>query len=122
MKIKVSEIKPNPFRNFEHYPIDKAKVETLKASIQETTFWDNILVRQRNGNYELAYGHHRWIALGELGINEIDIPVRDLSDSVMLKMMANENMDQWGSQPFVIYATVRAVRDYLDSELVKYER
>jgi len=46
MKIQVNKIKPNPYRRMESYPIDKEKVESLKTSIKETSFWDNILVRE----------------------------------------------------------------------------
>ncbi len=32
MKIKVSDLEPNPFRKIKDYPIDKEKVEALKTS------------------------------------------------------------------------------------------
>ena len=91
MKIAVSKIRANPFRRIASYPIDKAKVEALKTSIRETEFWDNILLREKPGKpglYELAYGHHRLQALKELGIAEIDVPVKDLDDATMLRIMA----------------------------------
>lgn len=40
---------------------------------------------------ELAYGHHRLIALQELGIEAVDIPVKELDDAIMLQVMVNEN-------------------------------
>jgi ParB-like chromosome segregation protein Spo0J len=121
MKVKIKDLQPNPFRNTEHYPINREKVESLKASIQETTFWDNILARKADGKFQLAYGHHRLKALQELGTKEIDIPVKDLDDTTMLKIMANENMEEWGSNPSIIKETVRVAKGYLDGELDKYE-
>lgn len=120
MKIKIEQIKPNPFRNMDRYPIDRAKIEALKNSINETGFWDNIVARPKNGNFEIAYGHHRWIAIQELGFKQVDIPVREFSDAMMIKIMAEENLN-WTTHPAVINETVRAAKAFLDAELQKYE-
>lgn len=120
MKIEVAEIKPNPFRNIQKYKLDKEKVNALKASIKDTSFWDNLLIRQNNkGEYELAYGHHRLAALKELGEKTIDVPVREFDDAMMLKVMANENMDDWKTRPWVIVDTVETARDFLDRIVTK---
>lgn len=121
MKVKVADLVANPFRKIERYPIDDTKVEALKTSIKETTFWDNILARKRNGKIEIAYGHHRLQALRKLGIKQVDIPVRDLDDATMIKIMANENMDSWGLNPVVVNETVLAVKEFLDAELAKHK-
>jgi len=120
MLIKVKNIKPNPFRKIEKYPIDRAKVEALKTSIKDTSFWDNILARKVNGHYEIAYGHHRWIAIKELGIKLIDIPIRQIDDYLMVKIMAEENLN-WTTSPTVVNETVLAAKEFLDGELAKYE-
>jgi hypothetical protein len=121
MKVQVDQLRPNPYRRIEKYPINREKVEALKISINETDFWDNILARQVNGGYEIAYGHHRLIALQELGIKEVELPIKKLDNSTMIKIMANENLDDWQTSPAVINETVHAARDYLDSELAKCE-
>lgn len=118
MKIKVADLRPNPFREIGKYPIDKAKVERLKLSIRETSFWDNVLCRQSNGIYEIAYGHHRLEALKGLGINEVNIPVKKLTDAQMVRIMAEENLE-WLTSPAVVYQTVMTVKKYLDEELAK---
>ena len=121
MKIQVSNLRANPFRRITKYPIDREKIKELKASIKETTFWDNIICRKADSIYEIAYGHHRLVAIKELGIEEVNIPVRDIDDATMIKIMANENRDSWKCSPSVINETVWVVRDYLDKELKKYE-
>lgn len=117
MRIKVKNLLPNPFRNIDAYPIDREKIRQLRNSIRETSFWDNILARPapKNGRYEIAYGHHRLLAIKEeLGEQTIvDIPVRDLSDEVMLRIMANENMQEWTTDWRIIVETVRETRNFL---------
>ena len=114
MKIAIKDLKPNPFRHFDHYPINPEKVETLIASIKDTEFWGNIEARPQNGHYEIAYGHHRLEAIRKLGIKEIDIIVRKLSDHDMIKRMANENMETWKTDMNVIRETVRVAKEFLD--------
>jgi hypothetical protein len=111
MKIAVTELKPNPFRRMEHYPIVAEKVEALLNSITSTSFWDNLLARSAEDGegYEIAYGHHRLAALKKAGITEVDIPVRPLSDDDMVRIMAHENMQEWTSNASIEQETVRAV-------------
>jgi len=118
MKIQVCDLAANPYRKIDHYPIDRAKIEALKTSIESTTFWDNVVARKIGNKFELAYGHHRWIALKELGIEEINIPVRDIDNATMLKIMAEENLN-WTTSPAVINETVLAAKEFLDEELAK---
>lgn len=121
MKLNVKDLAPNPYRDISNYPIDRAKVEALKASINETGFWDNVIARKPSyANYhEIAYGHHRLQALREI-IEEsgesitIEVPVKDLSDTLMLKIMANENMEAWSLGVLVIDETVKVTKKFLD--------
>lgn len=124
MKVKVKNLEANPYRRIKQYPIDRTKVNSLKTSIEETSFWDNILVRphpKKKGTYQLAYGHHRFVALKELNIKEVDIPVRKLDDARMVKIMAEENFDEWNPSPQVIIQTVDDVRDFLDTKIALYD-
>ena len=64
MKIEVSKLRSNPFRNLERLPLDPEKVEALVHSIKDTSFWDNLIGRETAGGVEIAYGHHRVAAPG----------------------------------------------------------
>lgn len=101
MKIQVSKILDNPYRNFDRNPLIQDRIDQLKESIEETGFWDNVVVRKsvERGYYDLAYGHHRLQAVIECGIKHVDVPVKEISDAVMVKMMADENRMQWGNSP-----------------------
>ena len=115
MKVEIKDLKPNPYRDMNHYPIDETKVQALVDSIKQTGFWDNVLARKQNGKIQIAYGHHRLMALQKTmkPNDEIDIPVKTLDDATMIKIMANENMDEWKTSPGVIDETVRTVKKFL---------
>lgn len=125
MKISLRELKPNPFRDEGTYPILRRKVDALKASIRSTGFWDNVLVRKaENGaHYELAYGHHRLLALRELAREkllepdfQLDVSLRKLDDAAMLRIMANENAEEYKATPEIIDDTVRVAREFLQRQ------
>jgi len=124
MKVQIKNLEPNPYRDMENYPVDQFKIESLKNSIEQTGFWDNIVARPHplvKGKFQLTYGHHRFICLKELNIGEIDIPVKELDDATMIQIMANENRVEYKTNTFVTLETVKAARDFLNAELAKYE-
>ena len=118
MKVRVKDLVPNPFRDIKNYPIDLKKVESLAKSINQTGFWDNILARKRNGRIEIAYGHHRLVVLQRDCAPDfvIDIPVKELDDAMMIKIMANENDECWAITPGIVHETVRVAKKFLLSD------
>ncbi|NCU42102.1 MAG: hypothetical protein EOM19_05305 [Candidatus Moranbacteria bacterium] len=115
MKVKIKDLKPNPFRDMRRYPIDENKVDMLRKSFLKTGFWDNIVGRKNSIGYEIAYGHHRLIALNKEFKKdfEIELQVKEISDPDMIRIMADENDEYYGASPSVINETVRVARDYL---------
>ncbi len=124
MKILIENLKPNPFRNINQYPIDKNRVEKLKASIKRTNFWGGLVCRpdtDEKNKYQLAFGHHRLQALKEIGIKEITIKAIQYSDAQMLQAMADENRETGQHDIRILINTIEQVKKYLDEELAKYE-
>jgi chemotaxis protein histidine kinase CheA len=108
---KIKDIKPNPFRHLERYPIQRPKVEALRESLRSTTYWGNLLVRRNAaGEIEQAFGHHRLVAMREeFGDDyEIELIERDLDDDAMFQIMSRENMAEWATTASVEHETVRA--------------
>ena len=98
-EVKLSQLRPNPFRDIENYPFWRDKLDRLKESIKSTGAWPNIIVRPMadTGFFELAYGHHRVEAIRELGVPSLMVIETDLPDDAMLKMMADENAEEFGT-------------------------
>jgi hypothetical protein len=120
LQIKVKDLRPNPFRNLDRYPIDREKIDNLKISINKTGFWDNVLVRPHpteEGAYELAYGHHRYQALQEIKIDVIDAPVKMLTDVQMIQIMADENYEYGAKNPKIVNETVASAKKYIEDEI-----
>lgn len=114
----------NPYRNLKVCPLDRNKIERLKASFEENDFWDNLLARPSKIDptlYEIAYGAHRLAALSESGWEEVDIAVKDLSDESMIKIMGTENREWYGSNTNAIVETVRAAKEFIEAEITAKE-
>jgi len=115
MKVKIKEMRANPFRDFEHYPRDEEKIKSLTKSVEKTGFWDNILARRKNGKIEIAYGHHRYVVLKRLfkPEDEVDISVKELDDWTMIMIMVDENMEEYGTDSGVFNEGIKAAFLYL---------
>ena len=115
MKIALDKIHDNPFRDLITFPPNDERIEALKQSILASNFWNNVVVRphpKTKGDYQLAYGHHRIIAMREVGIKEAKFIVKKLTDADMLRVMTYENLYDWdvdtNTEQEAIAAIVRA--------------
>lgn len=124
MHVKVRDLHPNPFRHMDRYPIRREKVDALRESLRKTGFWDNVVARQQDGQVQIAYGHHRLVALQEeYGPDrDVNVILRDLDDAQMLQIMANENMEEWGSSVWVEMETVAAVIQAYDEGKIELDK
>ena len=106
---RLGDIRPNPFRQIEHYPINPEKIAALRESIERTGFWGNVVVREPGP--ELAYGHHRLVALKDLYGDDYaaSFIVQDLDDDTMYDIMVRENAREWATDAAIDQETVRAL-------------
>lgn len=111
MKIALNDIRCNPNRDLKFNPFNEEKIAALMASIGETGFWTNVIVRVApdGKGYEQAYGHHRLESARRSGIKEADFVVRDLDENMMLKMMELENQEDYRYCPLSLLESVKAV-------------
>ena len=112
MKIALENVLPNPNRDLKFNPYNEDKIAALIASINETGFWSNVIVRPHpteKGKYQQAYGHHRTEAAKRCGIIEAEFVVQDLDENLMLKMMELENQEDYRYSPLSMLESVKAV-------------
>jgi len=103
--VSIKSIKENPHRDLGTYPTIEKKVEALMRSFKDVGLWEGIIARQVGNKYELAFGHHRFEAAKRIGMKEIPLVVRDLSDEDMLKFMGRENGEDYSTEFLIMLNT-----------------
>jgi ParB family transcriptional regulator, chromosome partitioning protein len=91
-ELPVANVLPNPFQPRTH--IDEAELGELTASIEASGLLQPIIVRPRNGKYELIAGERRWRAVQNLGWPKIPAVVRDVDDQTLLTLALIENLQR----------------------------
>lgn len=121
--VAIKDLRANPYRRIERYPIKPEKVDALCESFRTTSYWDNIVGRQAKGTVQIAYGHHRLEALKAVyrPTDKVQVITRDLSDEEMLQIMARENLEVFGTSSAVEQETVRAVVEAAAKGTIKLE-
>lgn len=95
--VQFGQIKPNPFQPREDF--DQKNIEELAQSIKEKGVIQPLLCRRKGDNYELIAGERRLRASNMLGLKEIPIIVRDVSDQDSLELALIENIQREGLNP-----------------------
>ena len=90
--VSVARIRRNPFQARENF--DQKKLEELISSIKEKGVLQPILVRGKEGGYEVIAGERRLRAAKALGMEEIPVIIRDVSDVDALEVSLIENIQR----------------------------
>lgn len=125
--IRLEDLEPNPCRNLKKYPINRKRLEKLKGSINSTDFWGGLTCRKhptKKGKYQLAIGHHRYIAVKELGWKELEIGkhinIFDYVEYQMYLAFADDNRNYMQHEADTQINTVEEIRDFLNKKLRAY--
>jgi ParB family chromosome partitioning protein len=91
-ELPIASIRPNPYQP--RTEIDETALAELIASIESSGMLQPIVVRPRNGSYELIAGERRWRAAGRLGWGKIPAVVKDVDDQTLLTLALIENLQR----------------------------
>jgi ParB family chromosome partitioning protein len=91
-ELPVGNVLPNPFQPRTH--IDEDELGELTASIEASGLLQPVIVRPRNGKYELIAGERRLRAVQSLGWPKIPAVVRDVDDQTLLTLALIENLQR----------------------------
>jgi ParB family chromosome partitioning protein len=91
-ELPVSNVLPNPFQP--RSQIKEEDLAGLTASIEASGLLQPVIVRPRNGKYELIAGERRWRAVQRLGWPKIPAVVRDVDDQTLLTLALIENLQR----------------------------
>ena len=91
-ELAVGSVLPNPFQPRTH--VNEAELAELAASIEASGLLQPVMVRPRNGRYELIAGERRWRAVQRLGWAKIPAIVKDVDDRALLTLALIENLQR----------------------------
>ena len=91
-ELPVSSVQPNPLQP--RSQINEADLVELTASIEASGLLQPVVVRPRNGKYELIAGERRWRAVQRLGWSKIPAVVKDVDDQTLLTLALIENLQR----------------------------
>jgi ParB family chromosome partitioning protein len=92
MEIDVDLIEPNPEQPRTRF--DDAHLEDLARSIRANGVVQPIVVRKRNGRYQIIAGERRWRATQRAGLRKIPAVVKDIPDDKLLELALVENIQR----------------------------
>jgi ParB family chromosome partitioning protein len=90
--LPVSSVAPNPFQPRTH--IDETELTELTASIEASGLLQPVVVRPKNGQYELIAGERRWRAVQRLGWPKIPAVIKEADDQTLLTFALIENLQR----------------------------
>jgi ParB family chromosome partitioning protein len=96
-RVALDRIEPCPLQ-----PRKDFSPETLREladSIREQGIVQPLIVRERNGHYELIAGERRWRAAQLAGLPEVPVILREADDRAVLDLALNENLQRANLTP-----------------------
>jgi ParB family chromosome partitioning protein len=91
-ELPVGNVLPNPYQPRTH--VDEDSLLELTASIEASGLLQPVIVRPRNGKYELIAGERRWRAIQRLGWTKIPAVVKEVDDQTLLTLALIENLQR----------------------------
>ena len=95
--LRVSELEPN--RDQPRKQFSDEAIQTLADSIQQYGMIQPILVRPLGLNYQIVAGERRWRAARMLGMDEVPVVIRELTDEETMAVALIENLQREDLNP-----------------------
>ncbi|MFC4778344.1 nucleoid occlusion protein [Paenibacillus sp. GCM10023252] len=93
-QIPIGEIDTSPYQP--RTVFDDDRIEELCQTIKTHGVIQPIVVRMRNGRYEIIAGERRWRAVTKLGLDTIPAIIREFNDSQAASIALIENLQREG--------------------------
>ncbi len=96
-EVEIDSIVPGPMQPRTHF--DESSLESLAESIRTHGIVQPLLVRRRDGGYELIAGERRWRAAKLAGISRVPVVIREVPDDNLLEIALIENIQRENLNP-----------------------
>ena len=91
-ELPIASVLANPYQPRTH--MDEEDMVELTASIEASGLLQPVVVRPRNGKFELIAGERRWLAIQRLGWAKIPAVVKEVDDQTLLTLALIENLQR----------------------------
>lgn len=91
-ELPIGSVLPNPFQP--RTEMNEEGLVELTASIEASGLLQPVVVRPKNGKFELIAGERRWRAIQRLGWAKIPAVVKDVDDQTLLTLALIENLQR----------------------------
>lgn len=81
---------------------DEAALATLGESIRKHGILQPIIVRPRDGRFEIVAGERRFQAAVQVGLEELPVTVRELDDRTTMEIALSENLEREDLSPIEV--------------------
>ena len=96
-EVDLESIVPGPMQPRTHF--DEASLEGLAESIRSHGIVQPLIVRRRDGGYELVAGERRWRAAKIAGLRRVPVIVKEVPDESLLEIALIENIQREDLNP-----------------------
>src|SRR5215217_1068920 len=96
-EVEIDSIVPGAMQPRTHF--DEASLESLADSIRTHGIVQPLLVRRRDGGYELIAGERRWRAAKLAGISRVPVVIKEVPDDSLLEIALIENIQRENLNP-----------------------
>ena len=96
-EVSIHMVHPNP--NQPRTNFKKQDLEELAESIKQSGLLQPILVREKDGEYEIIAGERRWQACKQLGLKKVPIRIRNVDDDEAIVLALVENVQRSDLNP-----------------------
>jgi ParB family chromosome partitioning protein len=96
-RLSLDRVHPCPFQPRKEF--SKEALQELADSIREQGIIQPLIVRPKDGSYELIAGERRWRAAQLAGLKEVPAIVREADDATVLELALIENLQRENLNP-----------------------
>ncbi len=97
VKLKINQIEPN--REQPRKKFDEQSLEELADSIRQFGILQPLIVQEKEKYYEIIAGERRWRAAKLVGLKEIPVVIRKMSEQEMVEISLIENIQRENLNP-----------------------
>jgi ParB family transcriptional regulator, chromosome partitioning protein len=100
LQLPIEQIEPNPFQSRTIFQAER--LQELSQSIKANGVIQPLIVRRKDGKFQLVAGERRWRASRLAGLDTVPVVIQELSDEQLLEVTLVENIQREDLTPMEV--------------------